>query len=134
MCNATKRCNLCKHIKYNHINNSYYDVFCTECNDRVLMNYMKIGEVVNTPFWCPLNDSTLKTWRDLTPQVVWESIKKGDKFHIPPIDGEKRKNITVLAATASFFSYTNDDNPKGPICYVYPSSREYKIMVRHRNR
>lgn len=153
VCAVVKECD-CSH---GQLNNWY-------CNSKGTKRVIDMS-VLNTatikiPHWCPMGlykkPSTItateatkqetkkeltwmekkKLWEDIKPICEWGNITVNEVYHIPPIMGEKRKDILVTNKTDFSFQYKNltTDKYSSTSCIytVYKTGIWWKFMSKHK--
>lgn len=123
-------CNKCPH-KVTATSSSGINWYCGKCADEYtttknknIKYFVKNGDLVPTPAWCPLKkesgkysafatkskeddykpkESTyvspylekLKIWNSLPHMSNWDSIEVNELYHVPPVNGEPRMDIII---------------------------------------
>lgn len=121
------------------------------------MSVLSTAEI-SIPKWCPmgLHKPTIQTtettkaetkkelswiekknlWESITPICKWEDIKASSVFHVPPVLGEKRKDIIVTSVTEFSFQYrvlsNSETAPSTCIYTVYKTGFWWKFMSKHK--
>lgn len=112
---------------------------------------------INSPYWCPFKGKMVKTaigeattvtepkpfkdlpymerrekWLKVKVLSTWETIKENEIYHIPPINGEERKDILVTYKSSYSLSYRNLNKPNSLVETMYPSSLNVNFFVKHK--
>ena len=123
-----KTCNSCENFKKLTLKNGKTAFVCNKYSSLIQPKKKKVivydkpeGEEIDTPLWCPLvkKDKLTyaereKLWKGIKPINDFENIKEKTWYHIPPINGRKRKDIFVV----NKLTYTLEYREKG---YTYIS-------------
>ena len=146
-------CNSCGFLlkrKTNYSDHNYNNVYCEKDERTKLIELsIKEGEDIKTPYWCPLLENAkieekIKEGQTLTmgekrtilmqhkPFIAWDDIKVQQIYHIPPLLGEKRKDI--LVTWKGDYSCTFKDLSKNynAIETIYPSTLMSRFFVEHK--
>lgn len=146
-------CNSCGYLvkrKNNYGDANYSNLYCDKHNCiRLIELSVKDGSIVNTPDWCPIikNEkiiTKISEGKPLTieekkaclmkhqPFVAWDDIQPQHIYHIPPLLGEKRKDILVTwkgQYSCTFKDLTKNYNA---IETIYPSTFMSRFFVEHK--
>ena len=144
-------CNTCPNATCNVIkasNGSRYNWYCEQGKTMRMLDLSCPSKTqIITPDWCPKKKNNTQEStaspnintliESLTPMTKWEDIKINEIYRIPPICGWARRDI--LIKTKNQYSCTYVELKVGinssslPTKYLYPSSKEAKFIVPHRN-
>lgn len=73
--------------------------------------------------------TTREKWNKIQPQVKWETIEKGKKYHVPPHIDTKRFDFEVLFSCNAYFTFRKPNVASYSIETVYKNDLIYKTMV-----
>lgn len=125
-------CQECPFSKKEHAGANYYNINCCDSDTtRRCASYVKPTDEVIPPLWC--TKSKTSGWYGLTPQIPWNKIQVGGKYHIPPTSTNKeRYNITISAVTNNWFSYYKEGSTV--LEFMYPNYLSYKVMTQQKGK
>ena len=128
--------------------NVYCDHFQTS---RMIELSLAVNQDIKQPDWCPIkqeinlkkkiNDGIKLTdgekralLMERTPITCWDDIKFDTVYHIPPLLGEKRKDIVVTYKGQYSCTYRvlSKNASSGTIDTFYPSSLMSRFLIPHK--
>ena len=140
----TKYCNGCPYVEIRPLNkhNLYSNWFCAYhklqggTNNITLINFkVENGKFVETPSFCPKSKQKnlspyerLKLWKKITPLTKFEDIEEGYLYHIPPINGQLRKDIVVVKKFLHTFEYKLYNSMDKSSYYIYSDDVAVNFM------
>ena len=149
-----RKCDGCKHLVCRKSNYSVYgsdNAYCEyEKTIRLItLNADKNKDKIETPDWCPIleeeklrqkivNGEKLtdgekrKLLMRLKPSVKWDDIQKDEIYHIPPVLGEKRRDVIIT--WKGEYSCSLRDLSKTYVATetIYPSSLISRFLIKHK--
>ena len=149
-------CNKCRNATCNVVkasNGARYNWYCEKGKTiRMLELSCPANTQIQTPDWCPLSKETSKTSEDpswakfkqktdildtMPPMTKWEDIKVNEIYRLPPILGWERADIWIKTKgpySCTYVELKQGINPaSAPTKYLYPSSKQAKFIVPHKN-
>ncbi len=115
------------------------------------------NKVISSPCWCPLKIKAEKErfangeggnivpfsqlgyserhqrWMMKTPLIKWEDIKEDEIYHIPPMMGEKRKDVVIVFKTAYSAAYKEIGPGASAVqTTFYPSTMFSKFLTKNK--
>lgn len=150
-CKST--CNKCGYLvrrKSNYGSANSSNTYCDKTDSiRLIELSVNDDEDITTPDWCPLiEEETIKQkinngiklshgekkaiLMQHTPIISWDEIEANQIYHIPPLLGEKRKDI--LVTWKGEYSCTCKDLTKNYNAFetFYPSTLMSRFLTKHK--
>ena len=148
-------CNVCPNSKCTDAcasKGTLHNWFCVTKGERRLIDMSVLGSAdVEIPTWCPLSlhkekeepkkkELSYKEKRDMWENIPnlceWKNIKVNDIYHLPPIMGEKRKDIMITNVCDFSFQYrllSKDPKKSSSAIYTtYKTAMWWKFLVKHK--
>ena len=128
-----------KHIKEKQMEETYLGDYCNDCpfskkkplsHDKTKSNWLcekekipiygkgrtialRVGdkEMVKAPDWCAFKKHK-RSWYDIKPLNTFENLKINKMYHIPPIQGHKRRDIYIAEKEEKYIKYYDVENHK----------------------
>lgn len=146
-------CNKCGFLlkrKTNYGSANCSNVYCDRDNATKLIELsVNDDELIKSPDWCPFVEEAaikqkIKEGHNLTigekrallmkhkPFIPWDEITPNTIYHIPPLLGEKRKDILVTwkgEYSCTFKDLTKNYNA---IETIYPSTLMSRFIIKHK--
>lgn len=149
MCKKSEFCDTCPHCRKvyeEYFSKLYesdsYSYFCGQLNTYIDY-YLSEGENVIVPNNCPLkNDDNDNKYLDMLKHIpnrmTWNMIQKGEKYHLPPLNGNDRMDVEVTykteySCTVKLLKGTST-HPLGKLITWYPQNWEYKFLVKNKSK
>lgn len=147
---ANESCNNCPNATCNVIkatNGSRYNWYCEIGKSmRMLELSCPANTNIQIPEWCPKlkekasltqSNKVAELLEAMPPMTKWEDIKVNQIYRIPPICGWDRMDIWIKSKNQYSCTYVvlkkGVNSSSAPIQYLYPSSKQAKFIVPHRN-
>ena len=148
--NTCNKCGFLLRRKSNYGGDNSSNVYCDKDSVSKLIELsINNDEIIQSPHWCPLLEEKgimdkIKNNVPLTngdkrillmrhkPIISWDEIEQNTIYHIPPLLGEKRKD--VLVTWKGQYSLTMKDLTKS--CHsvetIYPSTLTSRFLIKHK--
>ena len=117
---------------------TYYSYFCNKLNG-FTEYYVMSGETVDAPENCPDKNKPKdkkEDWLKLPSFTLWDEIKEGEIYHLPPLNGKPRMDVKVTFKSEYSCSVrVLNDIPNlnsSRLITWYPRDWEYKFLTQHR--
>ena len=137
-------CNGCPFVEIRPLNkhNLYTNWFCAYHKMRGKTQNIKLidfkvenGRFVETPSFCPKGEykrmkasEREKLWKAIKPLTNFEDIEEGYVYHIPPVNGQSRKDIVVVRKYLRTFEYKLYNSQDNASYYIYDDDIVFKFM------
>ena len=148
--NTCNNCGFLLRRKSNYGGADSSNIYCDKDSTSKLIELsVKDGEIIKSPHWCPImeekgvmdkikNNIPLTNGEKRTllmrhkPVISWDDIKQDEIYHIPPLLGEKRKD--VLVTWKGKYSLTMKDLTKSyhSVETIYPSTLTSRFLIKHK--
>lgn len=148
-----RTCNNCSFITCRKSNYSVYGSDNVYCNHDKSIRLIELGADMNkdikSPEWCPIAEAQritdkMNSGEKLTegekrtilmrhkPLIQWDDIKNDEIYHIPPLLGEKRRDVLVV--WKGEYSCTIRDLSKNYNASetIYPSTLASRFFIKHK--
>lgn len=117
---------------------TYYSYFCEKLKG-FIDYYVLASEEVDAPENCPEKNKIKKQkeeWLKLPTLTLWDEIKEGEIYHLPPLNGKPRMDVRVTfksdySCTVRVLNDIPNLNSSRLITW-YPRDWEYKFLTQHR--
>ena len=149
-----RKCNNCKFLTCRKSNYTVYGEDNAYCEFDKTIRLIKLGTNkdkidLDAPDWCPVaEEETLrqkivngdkltegekrKLLMKMEPKTPWDEIQKDEIYHIPPLFGEKRRDVLITWKGEYSCSMRDLTKSYAATETIYPSTLTSRFLIKHK--